>query len=566
VIEIPTRPDRLMRFEWSDFQRIYDALAAEPLDADAADEWLARWAQFEDALAEAREQVHFDYTCNTADAEAEALNLKFQTEIEPRAEEQRVRLSERLLATGYSRPDLVESLRRFRTTRDIFRPENVRLLGEIQGLNAEYEKITGAMTAVWEGEEIPLPRLRPFMLDPDRSTRERAWRLHRKPYVDQRDRLADLFTQQYRLRRDVARHAGFDSFRDFVHTEKHRYDYTPADCYAFHEAVLEVAVPASRRILDSWRSQMGLETLRPWDVGVDPQGRPPLRPFSDDAEFRRRAADIFDRVDPELADRFRIMDSEGLLDLASRKGKAPGGYMTDLPVRRRPLIFMNASGVADDVVTLVHESGHAFQGFEQFDNGLIFCQRWPGMEMAEVGSMAMELLSAPFWHSDTGGYYSDEDYRRARIDHLQRAILFFPHCASVDAFQHWIYTDPEGEDAEARDAHWLKLRRQYEPGVDYSDLEAEWIARWYQQLHIFELPFYYIEYGIAQLGAIQIWRNAMKDQAKAVAAYRRALGLGSTRPLPELFAEADARLAFDRQTMADLIGLVEEELERLQAG
>jgi oligoendopeptidase F len=259
------------------------------------------------------------------------------------------------------------------------------------------------------------------------------------------------------------------------------------------------------------------------------------------------------------------MRDEGLLDLESRKGKAPGGYMTDLPQSKRPLIFMNAAGVADDVVTLMHESGHAFQGFEQFDRGLLFCQRWPGMEMAEVGSMAMELLSAPYWGRGAGGYYSEEDYRRARIDHLERIILFFPHCATVDAFQHWIYTDRAGVDADARDEHWLQLREQYERGVDYGDLRAERVARWYQQVHFFEVPFYYIEYGIAQLGALQIWRNAMRDQSRAVADYRRALGLGSTRPLPELFEAADIKLAFDAATIGELVALVEQELARLEA-
>ena len=563
MIKVPDRPDELIRFAWGDFERVYDALAEEPLQEAATEQWLKRWALFEDALAEAREQVHYDYTCNTADAELEALNLKFQSEIEPRAEEQRVRLSRRLLETGFSRPDLIESLRRFRTTRDIFRPENVPLQSEEQGLVAEYEKVTGNMTAVWKGDELPLPMLRPFMLDPDRAVRESAWRLHRKPYIDQRSELAELFSRQYRLRQRIARNAGFDNYRDYKHIEKHRYDYTPADCYAFHDSVVEVAVPAAERILKRHQAQMGLDSLRPWDIDVDPQGRPPLRPFRDDRELRSVTLNIFDRLDSELGDRFHIMDTEGMLDLGSRKGKAPGGYMTDLPVRRRPLIFMNASGVSDDVVTLVHESGHAFQGFEQFDNGLIFCQRWPGMEMAEVGSMAMELLSSPYWARAAGGYYDEDDYRRARIEHLEGVILFFPHCATIDAFQHWIYTDAEGEDPDARDKQWLDLRRRYEKGVDYSGLEQEWTARWYQQLHIFEVPFYYIEYGIAQLGALQVWRNAMRDQGAAVAAYRKALGLGSTRPLPELFGTAGIELAFDRGTIAELIELVEKELERL---
>jgi oligoendopeptidase F len=564
LIALPDSSKDFAKLSWDEILPIYNELYYRPLTAENASEWLDDWSRFEDLLGEAREQVYFDYTCDTADAAKEAENLRFQTEIEPNAAEQRVRLSRRLLEIGYSRPDLEESLRRFHATNEIFREENVPLKAEVERLCAEYQKVTGSMTAQWEGEELPLPRLRPFMLDPDRAIRERSWRLYRTPYVEQRAQLASLFDEQYKLRQQIARNAGFENFRDYMHVEKLRFDYTPQDCYAFHQAVAEKVVPAVNRLLERRRVEMGMETLRPWDIGVDAHGRPPVRPFESAAEFVDRGVSVFNRVDPALGRYFQTMQQEGLLDLESRKGKAPGGYMTDLPTKKRPLIFMNAAGVADDLVTLVHEAGHAFQGFEQFDNDLLFCQRWPGMEMAEVGSMAMELLSAPYWARSSGGYYSDEDYRRARIDHLERIILFFPHCATVDAFQHWIYTDPAGADDDARDAEWLRLRRQFEQGVDYSGLEAEWIARWYQQIHIFEVPFYYIEYGIAQLGAIQVWRNALKDRTGAVADYRKALGLGSTKPLPELYRAAGIKLAFDSETIGELVSLVEEELEKLE--
>jgi oligoendopeptidase F len=563
MIALPKSSKEFAKLSWDEILPFYNDLFYRPLTRDNAKDWLDDWSSFEDLLAEAREQVYFDYTCDTADATKEADNLRFQTEIEPNAAEQRVRLSGRLLEVGYTTADLEESLRRFRTTNEIFREENVPLKAEVEKLGAEYQKIAGAFTAEWEGEELPLPRLRPFMLDPDRAIREKAWRLHRKPYVEKRDQLTKLFGNQYALRQEIARNAGFANFRDYMHVEKHRFDYTPEDCYAFHRAVEERVVPAVARVLDRRREAMGLEALRPWDLGADPLGRPALRPFQSADEFIERGVSVFDRVDPVLGGYFKTMQTEGLLDLQSRKGKAPGGYMTDLPRRKRPLIFMNAAGVADDLVTLVHEAGHSFQGFEQFGNELLFCQRWPGMEMAEVGSMAMELLSAPYWSRSAGGYYDDEEYRRARIDHLEGILLFFPHCATVDAFQHWIYTDPAGSDADARDAAWLDLRRRFERGVDYSGLTAEWTARWYQQLHIFEVPFYYIEYGIAQLGALQVWRNAMRDQAAAVAAYREALGLGSTRPLPELYQAAGIKLAFDAATIGELVELVETELDKL---
>ena len=565
MIALSKSSKEFAKLSWDEILPIYNDLFFRPLTLDNAREWLADWSAFEDLLAEAREQVYFDYTCDTADAAKEADNLRFQTEIEPNAAEQRVLLSRRLLEVGFTAPELEESLRRFRTTEEIFREENVALNADVERLSTEYQKITGAMTAQWEGEEIPLPRLGPFMLDPDRATREKAWRLHRRPYIEQRDQLATLFSDQYRLRQQIARNAGFDNFRDYMHVEKHRFDYTPEDCFAFHRAVEERVVPAAARILERRRQKMGLETLKPWDVGADVDGRPPLRPFETADEFIDRGVSVFKQVDPALGGYFTTMRDEGLLDLQSRKGKAPGGYMTDLPRKKRPLIFMNAAGVASDLVTLVHEAGHSFHGFEQFANDLLFCQRWPGMEMAEVGSMAMELLSAPYWGQAKGGFYSEDDHRRARIDHLEGIVLWFPHCATVDAFQHWIYTSAEGEDPDARDAAWVELRERFEQGIDYSGLRPERIARWFQQLHIFEVPFYYIEYGIAQLGALQVWRNAMRDQAGTVAAYRRALGLGSTRPLPELYAAAGIKLAFDSGTIGELVELIETELQKLEA-
>jgi oligoendopeptidase F len=563
MIALPESSGAFAKLTWDEILPIYNDLYFRPLTLDNAAQWLNDWSNFEDLLGEAREQAYFDYTCDTANADKEADNLRFQTEIEPNAAEQRVRLSRRLLEVGYTSPDLHESLRRFRATNEIFREENVSLKAEVERLNTEYQKVTGALTAEWNGEEIPLPRLRPYILDSDRDVREKAWRLHRKPYVENRDLLARLFSEQYTVRQQIAHNAGFKDFRDYTHIEKHRFDYAPQDCYAFHASIEENVVPAATRILDRRRKRMGLETLRPWDVGADPEGRPPLRPFQTADEFIEKGVSVFEQVDPVLGRYFKTMQDEGLLDLQSRKGKAPGGYMTELAKKRRPLIFMNAAGIADDLVTLVHEAGHSFHGFEQFDNQLLFCQRWPGAEMAEVGSMAMELLSAPYWSRERGGYYSDEDYRRARIDHLEGIILFFPHCATVDAFQHWIYTDPGGVDADARDAAWLGLRQRFERGIDYAGLRPEWTARWYQQLHIFEVPFYYIEYGIAQLGALQIWRNALRDQPAALSDYRHALGLGSTRPLPELFEAAGVKLAFDSATIGELVELVETELQKL---
>jgi len=322
-------------------------------------------------------------------------------------------------------------------------------------------------------------------------------------------------------------------------------------------------LPAVKRLDDRRRRRMQLETLRPWDTTVDPRGREALHPFDDTATFIDKAAAIFGQVDPDFRGYYERMENANLLDVDNRKGKAPGAYCSTLPYSKVPLIFMNAVGVSTDVRTLLHESGHAFHSLESSSLPLVF-QRHPGAEMAEVASMSMELLAAPYLDVKSGGYYSQEGARRSLEELLEGVIYFFPHCASVDAFQHWIYLDEDGRDADARDQKWLDLRRRFEgDGVDWSGLDQERIARWYQQPHFFGSPFYYIEYGIAQLGALQVWRNSLKDRNEAVRLYRSALALGATRTLPELFKAAGARLIFDTEGMQELIAVAEEELAKL---
>ena len=547
---------------WDDIAPYYDELAARPLDRENVEGWLRAWSDLDALLEEAAARAEVAYTTDTTDPAKEERYIRFASAIGPKLGEQRVRLAARLLDLGYERPGLETTVRHFQNSRDLFRAENVPLGAAEQRLNAQYQKITGGMTAEWDGEERPLPQLSPYLEATDRATRERAYRLRARPYIAARDELADIFGQQYALRQEIARNAGFADYRDYTHREKDRFDYSPADCERFHEAVEATFVPAAARIREARRRAMGLDTLRPWDLGPDPQGRPPLRPFADMAGLIDPARAVFAHVDPALGGYFDTMADGGLLDLDSRTGKAPGGYCTGFPAVGQPFIFMNAAGTAGDVNTLLHEAGHAFHVFETRDLPLLF-QRHPGSEMAEVASMAMELLAAPYLGRDQGGYYGAEEARRNRIDHLQGILEFFPHCASVDAFQHWLYTSGEGHDADARDAAWLRIRGRFEPGLDFSGLDAERIARWYQQLHIFLYPFYYIEYGIAQLGALQVWRNSRSDPQEALAAYRRALALGTTVPLPDLFAAAGARLIFDREGMAELVDLVEGELAAL---
>jgi oligoendopeptidase F len=563
AVDLPESPDAFADATWKDISPYYEALATVPLDRANVEGWLADWSRFESLLSEAGALANFAYTCDTSDPAREAAQLRFGSQISPKAREQRVRLQERLVALDYVRPGIETMVQRFRNQMRLFSAANVPLFGELSKLETQWSKVNGAMTVEWEGEPKTPSQLLPFLESTDRDVRERAFRLRAQPYIEQRHVLADIFDRMYDLRQQLARNAGFANFRDYAHLEKNRFDYTPDDCLRFHEAVESAVLPAVERIMRRRRGHMGLDPLRPWDITADPRGRSPLKPFQDIATFIDRAGDVFAHVDPEFRSYYRRMADANLLDLDNRKGKAPGGYCQTLAFRQMPLIFMNAVGVDDDVRTLLHESGHAFHSFESSALPLLF-QRHPGSEMAEVASMSMELLAMPFIDIDNGGYYREDDAVRSRADLLEGIVLFFPHCASVDALQHWIYLNDDGRDAGSRDRKWLELRRRFEgTSVDWDGVESERVARWYQQPHFFGSPFYYIEYGIAQLGALQVWRNSLRDPQDAVRNYRGALALGATKPLPDLFKAAGARLMFDSEGMKELITVVEEELEKL---
>ncbi|MGH7702667.1 MAG: M3 family oligoendopeptidase [Gemmatimonadales bacterium] len=558
-------PADFTRSTWDEIAPLYAALADRPLDRDNVEDWLRAWSHLEEALVEAAALAMIAYTCDTADPAKEAAHLRFSGGILPRVEEQEVRLAGRLLALGYTRPDLEVTLARLRTQRELFRPENVPLMSALEELGTSYQKITGAITVPWEGQEKTIPQLQIYLRSPDRAVRERAFRSASGAYVTLHDQLADLFDQLFALRSRIAGNAGFSDFRDYTFRAKCRFDYSPADCARFQRAVEQVVVPAVGRILERRRRRLQVETLRPWDLGADLERRDPLRPFGEVGELIAKSRMIFDRVAPVLGREFQILADEHLLDLGSRKGKAPGGYCEMLHFRGRPFIFMNAVGVAEDVSTLLHESGHAFHAFAAHSQPLIW-QRQPGMEMCELASMSMELLASPYLGVEQGGFFRPHELARARIEHLEDILLSLTHIASVDAFQSWIYTSGQGGDRDARDRAWLEIRRRFEPALDWSGLGAERLARWYRQLHIFLYPFYYIEYGIAQLGALQIWRNSLHDQADAVRRYRSALALGATRPLPALYQAAGARLTFDAATIGELATFVERHIEAWEAG
>ena len=386
-----------------------------------------------------------------------------------------------------------------------------------------------------------------------------------------RSALNDLWRELHALRQRIAANAGHPDYRSYIWQAKQRFDYTPADCATFHDAIEAVCVPAATRIYDRRSRLLGLPALRPWDLTngefsrpADMPGTQPLKPYRDGGELLDKSAAILDKVDPSLGGQYRMMIAEGLLDAENRKGKAPGGYCTYFPVAKRPFIFMNAVGLHDDVQTMLHEAGHAFHAFASSD--LPFAPQLESpMEFNEVASMAMELLAAPYLTADHGGFYDVGGAARARIEHLESTILFWPYMAVVDAFQQWAYTHPEGAEPDACDAQWRALVQRFIPAIDFDGLDDVMATGWHRKLHIFNVPFYYVEYGLAQLGAAQVWRNSLTDHPRAVADYRSALRLGGTATLPQLFATAGARFAFDAGTLGEAVGLIERTVTELGA-
>jgi oligoendopeptidase F len=396
----------------------------------------------------------------------------------------------------------------------------------------------------------------------NRSVRETSWRLMRERMLNDRDAIHDMWRKFFALRQQIAANAGKPDYRTYAWEQKARFDYSPTDCKVFHTSIEKVVVPAASRVYERRKKKMGIDSIRPWDEYVDPLGRPALRPFRRVTQLMSGAANIFERVDPVFGGYFRMMMQENLLDLKSRKHKADGAYCTFFELSRKPFIFMNAVGIHYDVQTLLHESGHAFHSLEAANLPYLM-QRNAPMEFQEIASLSMELLAAPYLADS--GLYTPADAARARIESLEDILLGWPYMALVDAFQHWIYENPtRGADPKKCDAKWSKLHARFIPDVDYSDIEVYRPTQWHHQSHILQSPFYYIEYALAQLGAVQVWANALKDQAAAVQAYRHALSLGATVSLPELYAAAGAKLSFDRKTLQAAVDLIESQIAELE--
>jgi oligoendopeptidase F len=562
---LPTSALETLDWGWERWRPAFDELIAAPLSAGNAEPWLAGWTRLSNLISETYSRLSVATTCDTTDAQSEARFRAFLEGVYPPAMAAEQELKRKLLDAGVEPAGFAVPLRGLRSEAELFREANLPLLTEERRLSNEYNKLIGAQTISWEGRELTIVQTAPLMQSPDRSARERVWRLASDRQLADREAINQLWRQFFPLRQKLADNAGTPDYRSYAWRLRKRFDYTPDDCRRFAEAIEAAAVPAAARVYERRAARLGLERLRPWDTdAVSARHAAPLRPFADGAELAAKGEAVLGRVDEELGEYFATMRREDLLDLDNRKGKAPGGYCTSFPNAQRPFIFMNAVGMATDVRTLLHEAGHAFHVFET--RPLPYHQQHSvPMEFAEVASMAMELLAAPYLRKSDGGYYDDADYARARVEHLEGILLFWPYMAVVDGFQHWAYTHPEaGADPAACDAAWDELWGRFMGAVDWSGLDAERATGWHRKQHIFRYPFYYVEYGLAQLGAVQVWRNARANQAAALAAYRRALALGGTATLPDLFAAAGARFAFDTPTMQSAVDLLEQAIDELE--
>jgi oligoendopeptidase F len=569
---LPSTPEALIHWTWAEIEPHYRSLQACQLSETNLVQWLTDWSRLGEKVDELYARLSVATSINTADKQADTRMRRFLESVFPNVMAAEQQLKGMLLASGIEPQGFEIPLRNMRSEADLFRQDNLALLAEERKYAIEYDKICGAQTVNWRGAETTLTRLAMVFETPEREQREKAWRLKAERQLADRAVINALWQKFMDIRARIAQNAGKPSFREYAWQQKLRFDYSPQDCKSFLQAIEQVGVPAATRIYEKGKHLLGLPVLRPWDL-VDgwfsrpspPPGYEAPRPFQTIDELKRGVSAIFHQVDPVLGGYFDHMVAEGLTDLENRKNKAPGAFCTSYSSVRKPFVFVNAVGTHADVATTLHESGHAFHVFETA--GLPYLQQLNvPMEFAEVASMGMELLASPYLTKEYGGFYTQAEAACARIEHLEGMILFWPFMAVVDAFQQWVYENPQqGRDPRQCNGKWGELWERFIPGVDWSGLEQFRDTGWHRKLHIHQLPFYYVEYGLAQLGAVQIFGHALQDQRQAVADYRHALSLGGTVTLPELFRAGGAHFGFDVEILKQSIDLMENVITELEA-
>lgn len=542
------------------FKELENRRLASPNDLR---KWLDDVGEFYDCLNEEGSLRYIRMTCKTDDPEIEKAYLDFLEKVSEPSKPRFFALSKKYWDSPFrsTLPEKEFFLYNRSTENELtlYREENIPLETEVEKLSQQFQKLSGSLMVNYDGKEQTLQQMGRYLEQTDRKKREEAWRLSAERRLKEKDGFEDIFDQMLKIRVQMAQNAGFGNYRDYAFKRKERFDYGPADCEAFHESAEKAIKPLVDKIQEKRRKKMGLPALRPWDLSVDPEGLLPLKPFEKVADLVSKCGAILTKVDPEFGKNFATMDRLGLLDLDSRKGKAPGGYQSDLSEIRIPFIFANAVGLDHDVRTLLHESGHAMHSF--LSRNIAFsAYRHAPMEFCEVASMSMELMADPFLSE----FYTDpKEAARSVRRHLEDVIALLPWIATVDAFQHWIYMHP-GHNRKERAEAWISLRRRLGGTEDWSGLEEVQAYLWHRQLHIFEYPFYYIEYAIAQLGALQVWKNFRKDKAEGVRLYKQGLSVGGTQTLPEIFKSAGIRFDFSLKMIGPLMEEVEGELEKLE--
>ena len=550
--------------QWAELEPHYNNfLNREINSAEDLETWLMELGRFDAYVGETGSMLYVNMTCDTENEDVKQAYLGFVDNVQPELAKMGDLLNRKLAESPFAdQLDAAEYNVLLRDTRmdlALFREENIPIGTELTKLGQRYNEICGAMSVEFDGEERTMQQMGKYLQVNERETRESAYRTVGERRYQDAEEIDDLYDKMIALRHQVAQNAGYENYRDYIFDAKHRFDYTPADCEAFQDAVETICAPLMRDVDEERRQILGLESLRMWDLGHDVHGREPLRPFTEVEEMVAGTSRMFHRLSPELGGFFDSLRDGTSLDLDSRKGKAPGGYQLQRDHSRKPFIFMNATGLQRDLETMVHEAGHAFHSIYADDLPLVDYRSAP-LEFCEVAAMSMELLT----HEFLDEFYSPEDANRAVRAHLEGVVSILCWIATIDAFQHWIYTHPN-HTREERHHKWLELGNRFGSILDWSGFEDWRKVSWQKQLHLFSYPFYYIEYGIAQLGALQLWLQYREKPQTALENYATAMRLGGSRPLPNLFEAGGMKFDLGPSTVQGLIDAVRDELSTLPA-
>lgn len=527
------------------------------------EQWLLDMSELEAIISEDACWRQIKMTCDTTDKALEEAFSYFCMHIQPQVQAYADLLNKKLIESPFTK-ELEQTqyftyLRSVAKSIELFDEKNIPIQADLAVQQQQYGAITGAMSVTINEQEYTLQQAAKFLENEDRTVRENAYKTINEKRLESKSVLNELFDSLLQKRKQIAINAGFDNYITYRFKELGRFDYTVKDCENFHEGVKLYVMPLVDKIYEAKRQKLGVETLKPWDIEAEPVGTTPLKPFTNGQDLLQKSIACFELLNPFFANCLRKMEDMKHFDLESRKGKAPGGYNCPLTESGAPFIFMNAAGQMGDVTTMVHEGGHAIHSFLAHHLPLSGFKEYP-MEIAEVASMAMELFSMDHWEMF---FDSKEELIRAKLHQLERVITIFPWIATIDKFQHWLYNNPT-HTVQEREENWLTILNEFSSKVvDYSGLEHYRANSWQRQLHLYEVPFYYIEYGIAQLGAVGMYKQFKSNKEQALQNYCNALSLGGTKTLPELYKTAGLEFDFSPEKIKDLVEFVWSEMEGL---